>query len=385
MVFVVPDFEPTLGGTTRQTANQARALLARGYDALVLTQRLDRAWPRDERRDGLRVVRVGPSGRGAVAMKLLDARIALWLRRHRRRIAIVHVVMYPDFAAAAVAGGGRLGARTVMVWAGVGDATDTVDRDEPETSSGARPRRAAQLVLRRLRRRVLLRGGVTQVALTGAMAAEVAGALGGPAPEVIPTPVDVDEFRPPTAGERAAARRAAGVGDGEVAVVYAGHLRAAKRVDRLIDAAAVLRDRGVAVRLFVLGDSRTELDDCSGALREQVGRAGLADRVRFTGGVAAVRPYLWAADVFVLPSEREGLSNALLEALACGVPCVAPASAGGDQVLGDDCGAVPASGQPGALAAAVAAVTDPARRPRLSQGARIRAAAVLCRGGDRGL
>ena len=247
-----------------------------------------------------------------------------------------------------------------MVWAGVGDATDTL------TSGQERGRD----LLRRVRRRVLVRSGVRHVALTRAMAEEVATALGTSRPEVIPTPVDVTTNRPPTPGERAAARRAAGVGDDEIAVVYAGHLRASKRVDRLIDAVVRLRDQGVAARLFVVGDSRAELDDCSTALREQVAASGLDDQVCFTGGVADIRPYLRAADVFVLPSEREGLSNALLEALACGVPGVAPASAGGDQVLDERCGVVPASGEPEALAAAVRRAADPQRWPELSAGAR---------------
>src|SRR3954453_7811467 len=98
VVFVVPDFEPTIGGTTRQTANEARALLARGYCALVLTQQIDQSWLGDECIDGLRVVRITPSSRSGFAMKVVDMQVARWLHRHRREIAIVHVVMYPDFA-----------------------------------------------------------------------------------------------------------------------------------------------------------------------------------------------------------------------------------------------------------------------------------------------
>jgi glycosyltransferase involved in cell wall biosynthesis len=368
VVFVVPDFEPTIGGTTRQTANEARVLLARGYDAIVLTQRIDREWPRTETRDGLRVVRVRPSTRGSFAMKLLDARVAWWLWRRRRSIAIVHVVMYPDFAVAAVAA--RCASRTVMVWAGVGDASDTLTSG-PDASRGERGRD----LLRRIRRRVLVRSGVHHVALTDALADEVAGAVGNGhgRPEVIPTPVDLAANFPPAPGERAEARRSVEVDEREIAVVYAGHLRASKRVDRLIEAVARLRDQGVATRLFVVGDSRAELDDCSVALRAQVADLGLDHQVHFTGGVADIRPYLWAADVFVLPSDREGLSNALLEALACGVPGVAPASAGGDQVLDESCGVVPSSADPEALAAAVRTAADPIRWRELSAGARTRA------------
>ncbi len=369
VVFVVPDFEPTLGGTSRQAANQARALLAAGYDAVVLTQRTDPSWPRHEIRDGLCVERIGPGGRGAVSMKLLDLRAAWWLRRRRSTIAIVHVVMYPDFAAAAVLAG--CGPRTIMVWAGLGDARDTLARPGAAGERTNASHVATRLV--RAARRRLLRD-VTHVALTTAIEHEVADVLATRAAIIIPTPVDTVRFHPPSDAERVAARQGLGLGN-ELAVVYAGHLRASKRVDRLIDAFTRLHAQGVAARLFVLGDSRAELDDCSGALRAQAARSAACERIVFTGGVHDVTPYLRAADVFVLPSDREGLSNAMLEALASGVPCIASASAGGVEVLDDTCGIVPDEATPEALATAMGLLADPQRRAHLGVGARRRAMA----------
>ena len=128
---------------------------------------------------------------------------------------------------------------------------------------------------------------------------------------------------------------------------------------------------GADARLFLVGDSRADLDDRRAALRAQVKRAGLEDRVEFAGAVPDVRPYLYAADVFVLPSDREGLPNSLLEAMACGLACVAPASAAGDQVLDPSSGIVPPSNDPRDLADALAALEhDPDLRARLGTGAR---------------
>src|SRR5437773_1788556 len=82
----------------------------------------------------------------------------------------------PDFAvAAAAAGAGR---RTVMVWAGVGDASDIAGHEAEETTV----QRLVRLPLRSFRLRMLNRRGVTHVALTKAMAHEVAAALGGSMP-----------------------------------------------------------------------------------------------------------------------------------------------------------------------------------------------------------
>ena len=60
---------------------------------------------------------------------------------------------------------------------------------------------------------------------------------------------------------------------------------------------------------------------------------GLTDSVRFTGALADVRLPLAAMDVFVLPSDAEGMSNALLEAMAAGRPVVATAVGGTVEVV----------------------------------------------------
>jgi len=359
VVFAVPDFEPTIGGTTRQSRNQAEALAARGGAVTIVTQRLEPTWPRREHRGAVAVRRLGPTHRNGTAMKLLVLRMAWWLRRHRRSIDVVQVIMYPDFVLSAWLAG--MSKRTVMCWAGLGDATDVL-------APTSRPVRA---LVRAGRRRVMRRS--VHVALTPALRDELT-AVGIDKVVVIPTPVDLETFQPPTPEQRGDARRKLGISDDQFVIVYTGHLRALKRVDRLIDGFALRVRAGVDARLFIAGDSRADLDDRRAALRAQVTRLGLDDRVEFPGAVPDVRPYLHAADVFVLPSDREGLPNSLLEAMACGLPCIAPASAAGDQVLDPSSGIVPPSNDPRDLAAALGRLEqDPALRGRLGAGARVAA------------
>jgi glycosyltransferase involved in cell wall biosynthesis len=359
IVFVVPDFEPTLGGTTRQAHNQASELRRRGHDVIVLTQHLEMHWPRAETRGGVRVRRVGPPGRTPLRMKALVLSTAWWLRRHRDEIAIVNPIMYPDFVVSASLAG--LADRTVMCWAGLGDATDTIGT-----------RAFTRAPLRALRRYALARSA--QVALTPALRDELSRvALGGDV-TIIPTPVDVDAYRPPTAAERTAARHTLGLRDDEFVVAYTGHLRALKRVERLVSAIELLVAAGEPAQLLLVGSSREDLVDDPLALRTQLDREPLRDRIVISGAVADVRPYLHAADVFVLPSDREGLSNSLLEALACGLPVVAPASAAGDQVLDASCGIVPPSNDPLDLFVALRELAQrPRYRAQLATGARRRA------------
>ena len=154
-----------------------------------------------------------------------------------------------------------------------------------------------------------------------------------------------------------------------------GHLRALKRVDLLLDAFAVVARADDAARLFVVGGSRADLEDTTTELAAQCQRLGLRDRVVFSGPIDDVRPYLHAADVFVLPSDREGLSNALLEALACGLPGVAAPSAGGDMILDETCGIVPATNRGEDLAAAMVEMLSPQVRAHYAQGSRPKAEA----------
>jgi glycosyltransferase involved in cell wall biosynthesis len=269
--------------------------------------------------------------------------------RARRDTDVVQIVMYPDFALSAALAGSR--ARTVMGWAGLGDATDALG-PAPGLVRGAQ---------RWLRHRVLAR--CRNLVLTAAMQDELEGL--GIESEIVPVPVDVSRFRPPTVDERRAARAALDLSDDELVVVYTGQLRRLKAVDRLVDAFACFLADGRHGRLLIVGGGSGTADACEDELRAQVETAGLGGAVTFTGRVDAVERYLWASDVFVLPSEREGLSNSLLEAMACGVACVAPAYPIGTEVLGT-AGIVPASNAPGSLRdALVALADDPGTRTQL--------------------
>src|SRR5690349_13861003 len=67
-----------------------------------------------------------------------------------------------------------------------------------------------------------------------------------------------------------------------------------------------------------------EVDDSlAGTMRREAESLGIADRLTFTGSLHDVHEYFQLADVFVLPSRREGLPVALMEAMSCALPCVA--------------------------------------------------------------
>jgi glycosyltransferase involved in cell wall biosynthesis len=71
------------------------------------------------------------------------------------------------------------------------------------------------------------------------------------------------------------------------------------------------------------------------AYRERTQQLGIADKVSFAGRTDDVRPFLWSADAFMLPSHYEAFSAALLEAAAAGLPAIATRVSGSEEVLRD--------------------------------------------------
>ncbi len=106
--------------------------------------------------------------------------------------------------------------------------------------------------------------------------------------------------------------------DREQIVIAVGRLDAAKGYDRLLRSFALIADQLRSWRLTIVGDGllRAELEHLAADLR-------LEETVRFTGRVADPSPELARASIFALTSHYEGFPNALLEAMASGLPAVA--------------------------------------------------------------
>ncbi|MCC7397379.1 MAG: glycosyltransferase [Planctomycetes bacterium] len=166
--------------------------------------------------------------------------------------------------------------------------------------------------------------------------------------------VDLERFRP---GDAAAARQALGLPANGRLVLGVGRLVAGKG---FAAAARALARLPADVRLVLVGD---------GPERARLAAAG-GDRVILLGALPPARVALanQAADVFVLPSHREGWPNVVTEALASGLPVVATRVGGIPEILGQvpaaGIGALVPVGDDAALAQALADLLErPAARP----------------------
>src|ERR1700719_3787798 len=145
---------------------------------------------------------------------------------------------------------------------------------------------------------------------------------------VVPSGVDCDRFRPPSADERARARERFAVNDGDIAIVAVGALEPRKGHRYLIEAIAALAQSGVALKCLIAGDGSIRSD-----LDREITELGCSARVTMLGRLDDPRDLLWASDIFAMPSLKEGLGVAALEAMACGLPAIASAVGGLREVV----------------------------------------------------
>jgi len=129
--------------------------------------------------------------------------------------------------------------------------------------------------------------------------------------------VDRNYFRPPTDAERQAARKQLGFTEKNTVFCCVARLSAEKNHLVLLQSFAALYAKNPAARLVLVGDGPEK-----SVLEAFLAKNGLKRAILLVGEVKDVRPYLWAADVFVLPSAVESLPLALLEAGSCGLPAV---------------------------------------------------------------
>jgi glycosyltransferase involved in cell wall biosynthesis len=170
-----------------------------------------------------------------------------------------------------------------------------------------------------------------------ALAEHVIRVFGLPRGRVHVVPPSLDPL--PERMDQAAARTALGIPPHEFVVAWVGRLDPVKRLDILIQCAAVLT--AVPARFLVVGDGPDRP-----RLEQLLRHSGAGQRVHLLGWRTDTDAILSAADAFLFPSLTEGMPNAVLEAMACGLPVVASdipvlreLAAGGERCLlvpGDD-------------------------------------------------
>ena len=150
----------------------------------------------------------------------------------------------------------------------------------------------------------------------------------------IPQGVNTERFRPADAHERAQLRGKLTLPERPIAL-YAGVFDSRKNVEWLVH--TWLKNRRLLGDWCLLLVGPTSRDEHDKGLREKlrsvVQHEGLERDILFGDFSPRLEDYYRAADLFILPSQNEGLPNVVLEAMSCGLPCVVTRISGTDDLI----------------------------------------------------
>lgn len=315
---LVNDFPPlSVGGAERQAERLAVYMAEQGFTTGVLTRHVGNL-PRKEERDNFTVYRLSQFGPGK--FKTITFTIAALIKLIQLRssydVLHAHLAFAPAIAAAVA---GRLLGKQVIVKFGNSSLFGDVERSR-------------QSVRGRVRLTILRRWVNMIVTLDSEMEQEALGA-GFARQHVIrmDNGIDTHDFQP--VPPKTTAKRALDL-DRKIVAVYTGRFTRQKALPNLLQAMRLACDSCPELHLLLVGQGEDE-----STLRALARELNLDTSVTFEKSVDDIRPYLHAADIFILPSLAEGISNSLLEAMACGLACITTCVGGSADVLGHgECG-----------------------------------------------
>lgn len=301
-----PQFRPIVGGAERQAEKLSRALVKRGVQVTVLTPQLTPDAPEHEQDSGVTIHRFplfdlckrfpGIRGLGPLNLLLIGWQTKKAISKYLQRIDIVHAHIASPLTAFAMQAAGRNKIPVVCKVAMTGEKSDLGEL----SYIGFGGSRLAYSMIRGLDRWVATTQAVKQSLLDWTV----------PAERIVSIPNGVDLVLDTALYNMREQTRH---------FLYLGRLSstAQRDVATVIHAFDRVADVVPGVKLALVGDG-----DLYRETQVIVDQARNRKQIQMPG-YQRPEPWLQWADCFVLPSRREGLSNALLEAMAHGLPCIA--------------------------------------------------------------
>jgi L-malate glycosyltransferase len=308
--YVVSFFHPFASGAERQALAQGAELARRGHTVHVITRSVPGYPIVDEEHQGIFIHRwIKTTTAGPLFGLSFVAGVMTALKRLSSEIDVIHTHQGLWEAVATGLARSMLGVRPTLVQPASAGYYGEADE------------------LRRTRAGPLLRRAILANTGFAAISAEIDRQWRelGVAPGRIvrmASGVNVQEFHPgPSMVDADLLPRPR--------VIFTGRLHPQKNLPLLLEAwAKVVRQSEANLILVGPGNDRQRLIELAASL-------GISDRVQFVGAVDSPAEYLRAADIFVLPSVAEGMSNSLLEAMATALPCVVSGIGGNTDLVAD--------------------------------------------------
>lgn len=344
-------FYPLIGGVQKQVLEQARSLHKRGYQVTIITLRYDKEWLTSEVIEEVPIIRVAGTVLGGreklprffqklcylIAMIIMG--YTLW--QHRKHYDLLHVYqlnllalpttlacwlskkpMIISVRSANSAKGLKSNKKASLI-AGTLDITATwmqINESNRESADLDALERLGKPVVY-FTRFLLQHIGAVVVVLSSRMISCLAEHdFYLPDIQLIPNGVDITRF---TLNDAVTSQN-----NREQIVICISRLYYSKGIDVLIQAWRLVHEQLAQARLIIVGDGplRTQLECVTNAL-------GITDSIEFAGMQSNVVTQLHRGSISVLPSRWEGMPNAVLEAMACGLTCVATRVSGSEDII----------------------------------------------------
>jgi glycosyltransferase involved in cell wall biosynthesis len=360
VLMVTGAYHPEISSSAVQCRDMARLLAGRA-ETRVLTTAIDHRIPRRDVVDGVRVSRVFVDVTSRASKAVASLRMIAALLRLVPWCDVVHIHGFST-KNVIVTAAATLFRRPVVI------SLHTAGFDEADAIRQHSP----------MAWWAFTRADLYLSVSAGLVDAYLAAGLPQDRIQLVPNGIDIDRFRPADEHERRALRTRLGLPPDRYVVLFVGFFSPDKQPRVLFDAWLQLRENSdVECDLVFVGATKSTYfevdDDLADRMRHEAAKRGVGDRMHFAGPVHDVEGYFRAADVYALPSRREGLPVALLEAMACGLPCVASCLPGSTDTIIEDSknGLLVPPGDANALAAAIVRlVRDTALRQSLGAAAR---------------
>lgn len=355
---IAPTFLPMVGGTEKQALVHGRSLQERGFEVTILTLRHNRSWLSREEIEGVPVIRVAgivlggreklpaPLRKVMYLFGLLIMSCILW--QHRHRYDVLHLY-HLGLEALPVAMVCRLTANPLIISVRAADSGKS-SKQYNDSTLLAGPLDASTSWLRIEKRdqfegdlAVLESLGSPVVYLTRSLLQSVSAVIvvissrmrsylvehdfKMPDVRLIPNSVDIKRFHPDfTYTSEPASRDQRN--ERARQVVCVAKLRYPKGIDVLLQAWYLVHQQAPMARLIIVGDG-----PLSNQLTRMSEELGIGDSVEFAGLQSDIPTQFHRGALAVLPSYREGMPNTVLEAMACGLPCVATRVSGSEDII----------------------------------------------------
>jgi glycosyltransferase involved in cell wall biosynthesis len=323
-----PSFPPTEGGQEKHLLELSQSLIDAGAEVRVLTRRAEPGFKREEMLGSVRVVRFSPFGEIRGVGLIAAPRLGLLLLKMIWRLVCdagrydVVLVSGFNFMPMSAIIAAVLTRKPVVVRPEspleVSEPLGTQSRKKMALSEKSRVVR----ILAWLRRSTANRVG-RFVAISSEIR-ECLIRVGVDARRIvsIPNGIDSKRFEPLTTEATARLRAALSLPADGLILIYTGRLALSKGVMSLLELWAEIRSEFPTGRLLIVGTGKGSFDNCESEMRAFVVAHDLSSSVTMTGSVGNVNEYLQVSDLFVFPSDYEGFSLSILEAMTAGLPMV---------------------------------------------------------------